>query len=60
LNRAPLYEFGYGLSYTTFKYDDVVANPVSLPSNADNTIIQLSMLITNTGYKAGKEVVQVR
>eukprot|EP00730_Choanoeca_flexa_P007281 TRINITY_DN12307_c0_g1_i1.p2 TRINITY_DN12307_c0_g1~~TRINITY_DN12307_c0_g1_i1.p2 ORF type:complete len:766 (+),score=187.19 TRINITY_DN12307_c0_g1_i1:2778-5075(+) len=57
--REPLYEFGYGLSYTTFKYADVVANPIKLSSKANDTTIQFSMLITNTGKMAGKEVVEV-
>eukprot|EP00045_Choanoeca_perplexa_P017238 m.247490 g.247490 ORF g.247490 m.247490 type:complete len:788 (-) comp17485_c0_seq1:3350-5713(-) len=56
---TPLYEFGHGLSYTSFKYDDVIANPIAIPSNAANTTIELSMLLTNTGKMAGKEVVQV-
>jgi beta-glucosidase len=52
----PLYPFGYGLSYTTFKYSDlgVPSQPVApgQPVSADVTV-------TNTGKVAGDEVVQV-
>ena len=49
----PLYSFGYGLSYTKFKYTNL-QNRV----NADGTItVQAS--VTNTGNKAGDEVVQL-
>jgi beta-glucosidase len=50
----PLYLFGYGLSYTTFKYSDLnvpVQVPAGQPVSADVTI-------TNTGKVAGDEVVQ--
>lgn len=52
----PLFPFGYGLSYTTFKYSDldVPAQPVAMgkPVDADVTV-------TNTGKVAGDEAVQV-
>jgi beta-glucosidase len=54
-NYKPLYPFGYGLSYTTFKYSDlnvpVQAVPAGQPVSADVTV-------TNTGKVAGDEVVQ--
>jgi len=54
-NDKPLYPFGYGLSYTTFKYSDlnvpVQAVPAGQPVSADVTV-------TNTGKVAGDEVVQ--
>jgi len=50
----PAYEFGYGLSYTDFKYSNL-----SLSSkNIDKKII-VSVTITNTGKIAGKEVAQL-
>lgn len=48
------YEFGYGLSYTTFEYSDLV-----LSSNKFNKLLRVSVTIKNTGKAAGKEVVQL-
>ena len=44
------YPFGYGLSYTTFEYKDLVVDPVTL---------KLHFTLTNTGDCDGAEVVQV-
>ncbi|MCR8556508.1 glycoside hydrolase family 3 C-terminal domain-containing protein [Mucilaginibacter sp. BJC16-A38] len=52
---TPLYGFGYGLSYTTFKYDHLVMPTVVKPGKA----IPISLRITNTGPMAGDEVVQI-
>ncbi|GAB3421018.1 glycoside hydrolase family 3 C-terminal domain-containing protein [Niabella aquatica] len=52
---AALYPFGYGLSYTTFKYDKLV-----LPSSGrKKTNIPVTVRVTNTGRMAGEEVVQL-
>lgn len=51
----PLYEFGYGLSYTTFKYSNLTV-PVSLPTNKAT---EVSVDVTNTGGMDGDEVVQL-
>ncbi|WP_299290341.1 glycoside hydrolase family 3 C-terminal domain-containing protein [uncultured Mucilaginibacter sp.] len=50
----PAYEFGYGLSYTTFGYSNL-----KLSSPNFNGKILASVTITNTGKTAGKEVVQL-
>ncbi|HSZ71054.1 MAG TPA: glycoside hydrolase family 3 N-terminal domain-containing protein [Cytophagaceae bacterium] len=50
------YTFGQGLSYTTFKYSDLSISSSKLTGNDTLTI---SVKVTNTGSKAGKEVVQV-
>jgi beta-glucosidase len=47
------YPFGFGLSYTTFSYDSLVA------SRAEDGTVKVSLRVTNTGDVAGKEVVQV-
>ena len=53
---TPLYPFGYGLSYTTFKYSDL---SVSTPSVAAGQPVSADVTVANTGSKAGDEVVQV-
>ncbi len=56
LSIYPKYEFGYGLSYTTFKYSDLQLNAKKL--KADGTI-EASVTITNTGKFDGEEIVQL-
>lgn len=51
--NEPLFPFGYGLSYTTFKYTDLEIDT----NNQDN--IKVSATIQNTGKVTGKEVVQL-
>ena len=53
----PLYPFGYGLSYTTFKYSHLQVNPDGGSSAAGN--YQVSFDVTNTGVRAGADVAQV-
>ncbi|KRA51131.1 hypothetical protein ASD77_16065 [Pseudoxanthomonas sp. Root65] len=54
---TPLYAFGHGLSYTTFRYDaPVVAKKTLAPSALQQ---QVSVRVTNTGKRAGEEVVQL-
>ncbi|MFI5585520.1 glycoside hydrolase family 3 C-terminal domain-containing protein [Amycolatopsis sp. NPDC051758] len=48
----PLYPFGYGLSYTSFRYGSVRA---SLSGSA----VRVSVEVTNTGDRAGADVVQL-
>jgi beta-glucosidase len=52
---TPLYPFGYGLSYTTFEYRDLKTSApiVSGPG------IDVSVVVKNTGKRAGDEVVQL-
>lgn len=54
--NAPLYPFGYGLSYTTFEYTDITLNSTDMTANGS---IQASVTVTNTGNRAGKETVQL-
>lgn len=51
-----LYPFGYGLSYTTFRYDDLQLSKSKI--EADESL-EISCTITNTGARAGDEVVQL-
>jgi len=50
-----LYPFGYGLSYTTFKYDQIKV-PATAPKGKS---IIVSARVTNTGRKDGEEVAQL-
>ena len=55
-DKSPLFPFGYGLSYTTFKYGTPkLENEVI---NTDGTT-SVSVEVTNTGNKVGDEVVQM-
>jgi beta-glucosidase len=52
----PLYAFGHGLSYTHFGYSDLEVGDVESQANGS---IEVSCVVTNLGYRAGDEVVQV-
>lgn len=52
---TPLYGFGYGLSYTTFKYDQLKV----LPAIQKGKEVSVSIRITNTGKIEGEEVPQL-
>ena len=54
--NEPLYPFGYGLSYTTYEYGDVVLNRDEL--TADGTI-EASVTVRNAGKVDGEEIVQL-
>jgi len=54
--NAPLFPFGYGLSYTSFSYGDISLNKTSMKMNEK---ITASITVTNTGKYDGEEVVQL-
>ena len=54
--KTALYPFGYGLSYTTFKYGDLKLSSNEMTQQGS---IEVTVPVTNTGRKAGKEVVQL-
>ena len=49
----PLYPFGYGLSYTTFQYTNLIID------TTDNKNIKVRATVTNTGTRVGEEVAQL-
>ena len=52
----PLYPFGYGLSYTSFAYDNL---ELSASSIRPGETLQVSFDVTNTGHCAGADVPQI-
>ena len=56
VENSPLYSFGYGLSYTEFKYSDF---EISSSTMTKDSKINASIRVTNTGKYKGEEVVQL-
>jgi beta-glucosidase len=50
----PQFEFGHGLSYTTYAYTDLKVSPESVPMSG---AVNISVTVRNTGRRAGKETV---
>jgi len=56
LSTSPLYPFGYGLSYTTFSYENLKIDTPTIPQDGSVTI---ELDVQNTGSREGDEVVQL-
>ncbi len=56
LSGLPLFPFGYGLSYTSFEYSNLV---IETPVAKAGEKINISFEVKNTGSKAGSEVAQI-
>ena len=56
LPNTPLFPFGHGLSYTAFSYGPVRLNAATMPWQGE---IKATVTVTNTGARAGDEVVQL-
>ncbi len=56
MGTEPLYPFGHGLSYTRFEYGNLWITPQEA---AVGDLVQVSLFVTNTGERAGEEVVQL-
>lgn len=55
----PLFPFGYGLSYTTFQLSDLSVTPKKIRGADSDKKVLVGLKVTNTGKRAGAEVVQV-
>lgn len=55
-NKEPLFPFGFGLSYTTFAYSNLKINPVRIGTAGS---AKVSVTVTNSGKRAGDEIVQL-
>ena len=54
--RKPLFPFGYGLSYTTFRFDNLRVEPAQIQAGG---AAKVSVDVTNTGSREGDEVPQL-
>ncbi|WP_239063669.1 glycoside hydrolase family 3 N-terminal domain-containing protein [Bacteroides sp. 51] len=55
-NSKPLYEFGYGLSYTTYQYANLQLSEAETTTTGN---VQATIEVTNTGEMDGEEIVQL-
>ena len=54
--NGALYNFGYGLSYTTFEYSNLTLSAEEIPQDGE---VEVRVDVTNTGSRTGDEVVQL-
>jgi beta-glucosidase len=55
-DKTPLFPFGHGLSYTTFRYENLGVTPEKIKPGGQ---ARVSVEVTNTGKRSGDEVVQL-
>ena len=56
MSASPLYDFGYGLSYTKFEYSHLQISPEAIGPAGE---VKISANVRNVGQRAGEEVVQL-
>ncbi|MNO26333.1 Thermostable beta-glucosidase B [compost metagenome] len=52
----PLFPFGFGLSYTSYEYSNLILDKTSID---ETEVVTASVTVKNTGLKTGKEIVQL-
>lgn len=55
-NSDPLYPFGYGQSYTKYKYDNLLLGKAEIEKNET---VRVSVDVTNIGERDGEEIIQL-
>ena len=58
-HTQPLFPFGFGLSYTTFRLSHLTIHPTSVHGDSSLQRVQVRVDVTNTGKRSGAEVVEV-
>ena len=56
VDPTPLYPFGHGRSYTTFRYEELALSAATMPTDG---AVEVTVSVVNTGERAGTEVVQL-
>lgn len=56
VRNDPLYPFGYGLTYTTFRYSNLMLSHDAMQADGS---VEASVMVSNTGQRDGDEVVQL-
>jgi beta-glucosidase len=56
MTEKPLYPFGFGLSYTSFRFDSI---SLSSPAISAGSSVKASVMLANTGKRDADEVVQI-
>jgi len=61
MTEKPLYPFGFGLSYTSFRFDSISLSSPVIPAAANlaGDTVKATVTITNTGKRDGEEVIQI-
>lgn len=58
-NTKPLFPFGYGLSYTSFRYSNLTVRPAASNASTRGALYEVSFDVKNTGAHEGADVAQV-